>query len=186
VVLFSSDYVENVLFAVHGRCIPRPARSAIDIVDIPNAAVGNSTATGGIHGRGSTMRKKLVAPFFAALALLLVSIPAFPHHGGAAYDQDHPLTLTGTVKDFHFIQPHPLIALEVKDQQGATVEWSVEMTAPNHLVHFGWSGKKLKSGDQITVTGLPAKNGLKVLNLRKISWASGEVIPLGPPPEPGQ
>jgi hypothetical protein len=27
---------------------------------------------------------------------------------------------------------------------------------------------------------------LKVLNLRKISWANGEMIPLGPPPEPGQ
>ena len=40
--------------------------------------------------------------------------------------------------------------------------------------------------DQITVVGLPSKNGLKVLNLRKISWANGEVIPLGPPPEPGQ
>jgi hypothetical protein len=132
------------------------------------------------------LMKKLPAIFFAAACLLLISSPAFPHHGGAAYDGDHPLTLTGTVKEFHFIQPHPLIALEVKDQQGGAVEWSVEMTAPNHLAHYGWNGKKLKSGDQITVTGLPAKNGLKVLNLRKISWAGGEMIPLGPPPEPGQ
>ena len=60
------------------------------------------------------------------------------------------------------------------------------MTAPNHLVRYGWNGHKLKPGDQITVTGRPAKNGLKVLNLQKISWANGEVIPLGPPPEPGQ
>jgi hypothetical protein len=48
------------------------------------------------------------------------------------------------------------------------------------------NGKKLKPGDEITVTGHPAKNGLKVMNLRKISYANGEVIPLGPPPEPGQ
>lgn len=95
------------------------------------------------------------------------------------------MTLSGTVKSFEFIQPHPLIALEVKSAQGETVEWSVEMTAPNHLVHYGWSGKKLKPGDQITVTGLPAKNGLKVLNLRKISYTGGADIPLGPPPEPG-
>jgi hypothetical protein len=110
----------------------------------------------------------------------------FAHHGGAAYDSSRPLTLKGTVTEFQFIQPHPLISLDVKDDQGNVVKWSVEMTAPNHLVHFGWSGKKLKPGDEITVTGLPAKNGLKVLNLRKISWANGEVIPLGPPPEPGQ
>ena len=132
------------------------------------------------------MRSALLAAFFSAVFLLLLSGPAVAHHGGAAYDAAHPLTVTGTVKEFLFIQPHPLITLEVKDDQGVVTEWSVEMTAPNHLIHYGWNGKKLKPGDQITVVGLPSKNGLKILNLRKISWASGEVIPLGPPPEPGQ
>jgi hypothetical protein len=132
------------------------------------------------------MRKGLLAAAFMALCLSLCSGTALAHHGGSAYDSAHPLTVTGTVKEFQFIQPHPLITLEVKDDQGNMVEWSVEMTAPNHLVHYGWNGKKLKPGDQITVTGLPSKNGLKVLNLRKISWANGQEIPLGPPPEPGQ
>jgi len=120
------------------------------------------------------------------MCLLLLSGPVLAHHGGAAYDNANPLTLSGTVKEFHFIQPHPLIALAVKDDKGSVVEWSIEMTAPNHLVRYGWSGKKLKPGDEITVTGSPARNGLKVLNLRKISYTNGEMIPLGPPPEPGQ
>lgn len=132
------------------------------------------------------MRKVLLTLIFLAACLLASSGPALAHHGSAAYDMTRPLTLKGTVKDFQFIQPHPLITLEVKDDQGSIAEWSVEMTAPNHLVHFGWNGKKLKAGDQITVVGLPSKNGLKVLNLRKISWSTGEEIPLGPPPEPGQ
>lgn len=133
------------------------------------------------------MRKALLAVAFAGACLVVCTPRAYAHHGGsAAYDTAHPLTVTGTVKDFQFIQPHPLITLEVKDDQGSVTEWSVEMTAPNHLIHYGWNGKKLKPGDQITVTGLPAKNGLKVMNLRKISWANGQEIPLGPPPEPGQ
>jgi len=132
------------------------------------------------------MKNALLAAIFAAVCLLLYSGAALAHHGGGAYDQAHPVTMTGTVKEFLFIQPHPLITLAVKDDQGSVTEWSVEMTAPNHLVHYGWNGKKLKPGDQITIVGLPSKNGLKVLNLRKISWANGEVIPLGPPPEPGQ
>ena len=131
--------------------------------------------------------RKMLAGIFGGACLFLVAGPAVAHHGsGAAYDQTHPLRLTGTVKEFQFIQPHPLITLEVKGDQGTTVEWNVEMTAPNHLVRYGWNGHKLKPGDQITVTGRPAKNGLKVLNLQKISWANGEAIPLGPPPEPGQ
>jgi hypothetical protein len=132
------------------------------------------------------MRNVLLALVFAGTCVLAFSAPTLAHHGGGAYDAAHPLTVTGTVKEFLFIQPHPLITLDVKDDQGTVTEWSVEMTAPNHLVHYGWNGKKLKPGDQITVVGLPSKNGLKVLNLRKISWANGEVIPLGPPPEPGQ
>jgi hypothetical protein len=132
------------------------------------------------------MRNALPTAAFVAVCLFVFSGPALAHHGGGAYDAAHPMTMTGTVKEFLFIQPHPLITLEVKDDQGAMTEWSVEMTAPNHLVHYGWNGKKLKPGDQITIVGLPSKNGLKVLNLRKISWAIGEVIPLGPPPEPGQ
>jgi Family of unknown function (DUF6152) len=132
------------------------------------------------------MTHKTLTCLCVGVYLFLFSGPVFAHHGGAAYDNANPLTLSGTVKEFHFIQPHPLIALAVKDDKGAVVEWSIEMTAPNHLVRYGWSGKKLKPGDEITVTGSPARNGLKVLNLRKISYTNGEMIPLGPPPEPGQ
>ena len=132
------------------------------------------------------MRNRLLAICLGAVCALALAGPALAHHGGAAYDNEHPMTLSGTVKGFQFIQPHPLIDLEVKDAQGVTTMWSVEMTAPNHLSHYGWTGKKLKPGDQITVVGLPSKNGLKVLNLRKISYTNGAEIPLGPPPEPGQ
>jgi len=118
-----------------------------------------------------------------SLVCVLVCAPLYAHHGGSAYENSKPVTLTGTVTDFQFIQPHPIIALDVKDDKGEIVKWSVEMTSPNHLVRFGWNGHKLKPGDEIIVTGSAAKNGLKVLNLRKISYATGQVIPLGPPPE---
>jgi hypothetical protein len=129
------------------------------------------------------LRMKLLTIGTLSLLVVLVAAPVLAHHGGSAYDTSKPVTLTGTVTDFQFIQPHPIIALEVKDDKGEIVKWSVEMTSPNHLVRFGWNGHKLKAGDEITVVGSAAKNGLKVLNLRKISYATGQVIPLGPPPE---
>ena len=132
------------------------------------------------------MRHRVLAAAALSLGLLVGAGPSLAHHGGSAYDTSKTTTLTGTVKTFDFIQPHPIIGLDVKDESGNLVNWSIEMTSPNHLVRYGWNGHKLKPGDQITVTGNAAKNGLKVLNLRKISWATGEVIPLGPPPEPGQ
>ena len=120
------------------------------------------------------------------LALLVLCASVFGHHGASAYDNSTLTTLTGTITDFQFIQPHPLIFLDVKDAGGTVTKWYVEMTAPNHLVHYGWNGHKLHAGQMIKVTGHVAKNGTKVLNLRQIYDADGKEIPLGPPPPLGQ
>jgi tRNA(Ile2) C34 agmatinyltransferase TiaS len=130
------------------------------------------------------MRIKALFIIPLACGLLLCSGPLFAHHGASAYDNSTMTKLTGTVTDFQFIQPHPLIFLDVKDANGNVQKWFVEMTAPNHLVHFGWNGHKLHPGDQITVTGHAAKNGNKTLNLSKIYNADGQEIPLGAAPAP--
>jgi tRNA(Ile2) C34 agmatinyltransferase TiaS len=128
------------------------------------------------------MRIKIFGALVIALGLLVSSGPLFAHHGASAYDNSTMTTLKGTVTDFQFIQPHPLIFLDVKDANGNVQKWFVEMTAPNHLVHFGWNGHKLHPGDEITVMGHVAKNGNKTLNLSKIYAADGQQIPLGAPP----
>jgi hypothetical protein len=120
-----------------------------------------------------------------ALGIFVTSAPLLAHHGAAAYDTKMT-TLTGTVTEFRFIQPHPLIYLDAKDAKGNVEKWFVEMTAPNHLVHYGWDSHKIQAGEVIKVTGHASKNGNKVLNLSKIYDADGKEIPLGPPPPPEQ
>jgi hypothetical protein len=132
------------------------------------------------------MRRNFLTCCVVAGIALMVAGPVFAHHGSSAYDNSTLTTLTGTITDFQFIQPHPLIFLEVKDASGNVTKWFVEMTAPNHLVHYGWNGHKLHAGQVIKVSGHAAKNGNKVLNLNKIYDADGNLIPLGPPPPPGQ
>src|SRR5260370_13085952 len=99
------------------------------------------------------MNHKLIGGLCLSICLFLLAGPALAHHGSSAYDSANPLTLKGTVKEFLFIQPHPLIALEVKDDKGTVAEWSIAMTAPNHLVRYCWDGKKLKHADAITTDG---------------------------------
>jgi len=132
------------------------------------------------------MTKYLCALIILSLALFAPAVPVSAHHGASAYDNSALTTLSGTITDFQFIQPHPLIFLDVKDANGNITKWFVEMTAPNHLIHYGWSGHKLHAGQMIKVSGQAAKNGTKVLNLRHIYDADGKEIPLGPPPPPGQ
>ena len=100
--------------------------------------------------------------FTTVLLVFAASISVFAHHGTAAYDTTQATTVKGTVTDFQFINPHTLILLDVKDDKGAVEHWQVDAQSPESaLTRDGWSKSMLKAGDQISITGYRAKNGIK-------------------------
>ena len=105
------------------------------------------------------MRKKLILSLISTGVLFVLSGPAFAHHGSAAYDMSKSVTVAGTITDFQFVNPHVLIAMDVKDPSGKVEKWQGELTSPNHLARAGWTKSTLKPGDQITLIGGPAKSG---------------------------
>jgi len=98
----------------------------------------------------------------ACAAALAVSIPALPaqaHHSMAMFDQTKTVTISGTVKQFQWTNPHCYIQLVAKDAKGVEKEWSLEMGAPMYLYAKGWRPSSLKAGTQISVTINPLRNG---------------------------
>src|SRR5258708_32294079 len=83
------------------------------------------------------------------LGLTLTSTPILAHHSTAMYNMTSPVTVTGVVKRFEWTNPHAYIYMEVTDESGKTVEWTVEMMSLNHLKGYGWTHSTLKSGDMI-------------------------------------
>jgi Family of unknown function (DUF6152) len=124
------------------------------------------------------MRMKLVLSLISLGILLLLSGPAFAHHGSAAYDMTKSVTVSGTVTDFQFVNPHVLIAMDAKDPSGKVEKWQGELTSPNHLSRAGWNKNTLKPGDQVTLIGGPAKSGSPTMWIRKI-MKDGEEVSLG-------
>jgi len=94
-----------------------------------------------------------------ALALSISATPAVAHHSMAMFDQTKTVTLSGTVKEFQWTNPHCYIQLMVKDASGKAVEWSLEMGAPMYLYAKGWRPSALKAGMPIKVTINPLRNG---------------------------
>ncbi|MGZ3246521.1 MAG: DUF6152 family protein [Croceibacterium sp.] len=94
-----------------------------------------------------------------ALALCLPTVPVQAHHSMAMFDQTKTITLTGTVRQFQWTNPHCYIQLMVKDAAGKQTEWSLEMGAPMYLYAKGWRPSSLKAGSQISVTVNPLRNG---------------------------
>lgn len=119
---------------------------------------------------------------FVLAGFFCFSIEATAHHGGAAYDSSLSKTVTGKVSQFHFLNPHVLIYIQVEDENGETVEWSGELTSPNRLARMergsmtSWSKDILQLGDEISLSGNPARSGAPSLRLRKVVDSNGVVL----------
>ncbi len=116
---------------------------------------------------------------FAILTVIigvLMGVPIVAHHAASSYDRDHPITLKGTVTEYRFSNPHVQIHFEVQNTEGLVERWIAESGPPQRLYRTGWTTKSLKPGDQITVTGLPMKDGRKQLSVRKLIAPNGQEL----------
>jgi hypothetical protein len=113
------------------------------------------------------MKNKRMASFFVSLAALLLASPALAHHGFAGrYDEEHPVTVTGTVVELQFMNPHSFIFFDVADKTGKTERWQAELGSAMQLNRSeGWTRTTLKAGDKITIVGPQNKNGSGDMNL---------------------
>ena len=94
------------------------------------------------------------------------------HHSTGMFDMGHPITVTGTVASFDWVNPHCYIRLDVKDASGTVERWDVETHAISLLSRKGWTRTSFAAGEVITVTGGPLKDGQKTMRLLRGTKAS--------------
>jgi hypothetical protein len=109
-----------------------------------------------------SMKLMPAASIFLIAGFFLMGAPVRAHHGNSAYDEAHWITISGTVTEFVWSNPHCQIFMDVKDDKGKVVNWAIESQSPGIMRRNSWSRTSLQPGDQITVTLAPAKNGAPV------------------------
>ena len=109
-----------------------------------------------------------------------IAAPALAHHSPVMFDTAQPVTLTGTVREFQWTNPHSYVQLVVKNAQGEDEEWNVEMAAPTYLYNLGWRPATLKAGDVVTITVAPLRKGGNGGLLLKAATADGKPIGRAP------
>lgn len=97
--------------------------------------------------------------FGVLLSLFLLSPLAFSHHSSSGIDPNGSVTVTGTVKEFKWGNPHSWIELEVVNDEGVTEIWNFEMNPPMYLMRDGFTRFSLKPGDKVDVTARPFFDG---------------------------
>lgn len=99
-----------------------------------------------------------------ALAIAISGIAAHAHHSVASvYDHSQKVTVDGVVKEFHFVNPHPFVLVDVKDAAGVSQQWQIEMDNRWELVEIGMTAKTLGPGDGLIITGSRARGQSQAL-----------------------
>jgi hypothetical protein len=120
--------------------------------------------------------KALVVSTLLVLVVFRVA-PLSAHHSWPI-DNSKLVTVKGTVMDFAWENPHPMITLEVKTDDGKVEKWSVGGPAITRMEANGWTKSTVKPGDVITGIGFQFTDGQKILRLERIVFADGKEMRL--------
>ena len=112
------------------------------------------------------MQTRRLSSVVLFVGLVIFSAPLFAHHGNTAFDETKKVTIKGTVTEWFWANPHCFLKVDVKDEKGNIVHWSIETSNPPDMINRGWSKQTFKPGDEITVTMIAVKNGQPIGSLR--------------------
>ena len=107
--------------------------------------------------------------------LVLSAVTLAAHHAWPVNNQKL-VTVKGTVLDFTWSNPHPMITLEVKNDAGQVEKWSIGGPGITRMEANGWTSTTLKVGDVITGTGYQFSDGQKIIRLERVVLANGREI----------
>jgi hypothetical protein len=117
-----------------------------------------------------TMRRSWTVALVAVGAMSGVTLAA--HHSiSAVYDSRKPVTLTGSVREFQFVNPHPWIGLDVTGADGVR-QWRLELDNRWELVDIGMSADTFKPGDAIVATGSSGRDGARAIYVMRLDRAA--------------
>jgi len=111
---------------------------------------------------------------------LMAGAPLQAHHSTAAiYDPAKEVKVTGALAKLQFVNPHGSITITVKNEDGATTDWTFTTGSATALANRGITKvgpNALKIGEELTVTFTPARNGSPLGGLGTIRRADGQIL----------
>jgi hypothetical protein len=121
--------------------------------------------------------KVLFVSVFVLVALISGAVSLSAHHSWPV-NNTQLVTVKGTVMEFQWENPHPMITLEVRTDDGKVEKWMVGGPAINRMEANGWTKTSVKAGDVITGIGYQFSDGQKIIRLERIVFADGKEMRL--------
>jgi len=111
----------------------------------------------------------------AGVVIVAGTASLLAHHSWPV-DFSREVTVKGTVTDYTWGNPHVMIGLEVRNENGTIEKWSVGGPSTSRMEGNGWHKDSLKLGDVITGSGYRFSDGQRILRLQKIVMPDGKAM----------
>lgn len=121
------------------------------------------------------MKPHRAASVVLGLLALAAASGAGAHHSAAMFDFKKTETVSGTVKQYQWTNPHGWLYLVVKRPDGTEAEYGVELTSPNLLMRRGWRPSTFKAGDKVIVVTNPMRDGSAAGRVVSVTKEDGSV-----------
>ena len=123
------------------------------------------------------MRNRPRSLLVSAAIVVTAAATLLAHHSvPGQFDVSKPLTLKGVISKVDWINPHIYVHLDVKDADGTTNTWALATLPTAMMRRAGITKESLqgKSGEEVTISAVPARDGSKHLAwINKITYADG-------------
>ncbi len=129
------------------------------------------------------MKYKLPAILIVGAALLTAGTAWAHHSPSSIFDMANKFTLSGTLTQVEWVNPHIAIYIDAKKADGTAENWKFESAPPSWLRRVGVNSADFKNaiGQQVTVEGNRARDGSTYGFLQKITFASGNSLAMVSP-----
>ena len=128
--------------------------------------------------------RKSISGALGVAGLVLGAAPAPAHHSAAMFEPEKVVTLSGTVKQFEYTNPHSWLYVLVRDDTGAETLWGFESEGPSSLMRAGIKANALQPGDKVTVRTRPLRDGRPGGAWVSVTKSDGTVLNPRPVPVP--
>jgi hypothetical protein len=114
-------------------------------------------------------------------SLLTIALLAFAsghaHHSFTAeFVADQTATLTGTITQVWFKNPHVRYIIEVENEDGTVETWDARGSPVVWLARKGWTKDTIKVGDNVEMYGFLGRDGRKMLSIMTVTLEDGTVL----------
>ena len=120
------------------------------------------------------MRRLAIVGLVAAALALGTPAAVSAHHSHAMFDMTKEVTITGTVTNYSYRNPHVFLHLDVRNDKGEVASWAVEMSNISNMQSRGIYLSTFKPGDVVTVKINPLRDGRLGGNYTSVTAADGK------------